>query len=260
MKSHSSQLVSIREIAFKALADLGEGSHRAEQFLMWAVDLYRQLRMDVMGDIKTVRLPMTAWKSVILPEDCVDFIFIGIPNGQQLMTFTKKQLLTRDCSCDEDEPTDAVYTNVDVDGEGVQYYNLTDFGEDAGKLFGLLVKDNGLGYFTPNPMARVNEIQLSTHVASGTLITLMYLSTLFDPTIDSVVHPYAEDFIRKGIHYLNLKHRRSSGNRSITRDMILDSKKEMDDELCLLAERRSDMGVDDIIEAARSGIQLGLKK
>lgn len=260
MKAHSSQLVSILEIANKALADLGEGSHRKEQFILWAVDYYRQLRMDVAREIRTVRLSMTPWKSIILPPDCVDWYLLGIPNGQDLMAFTKKAILTRDCSCDEDEPTEANYTSIDVQGEGVQFFNCTEFGEDPGKLFGLLVKDNDLGYFAPHPDQRVNEIQLSTKVAAGTTIQLMYLSTLFDPTADSVVHPYCEDFVRKGIHFNNLKHRRRSGNKSITRDMIMDAKQELDDELCLVAERRWDLTSDDIIEASRAGIQLGIKK
>lgn len=261
MKAHSGQLVSILEIVNKALADLGESSHRKEQFILWSVDYFRKLKMDMAREIRTVSLSMTAWKSVILPDDCVDWYLIGIRNGQDLMAFTKKSILARDCSCDEDEPTTADYASrTDVLGEGINFFNYTEFGEDPGKLYGLLVKDNGLGYFAPNPNPRVNEIQLSTHVPAGTPIILMYLATLFDPTVDSVVHPYCEDMIRKGIHYENLKHRRRSGNRNITRDMILDAKQELDDEICLVAERRWDLSEDDIIEAARAGIQLGLKK
>lgn len=260
MKAHNSQLVSIQEIANKVLADLGESAHRKEQFVMWAIDYYKRYRMDMAREIKTVSLSMTPWKSVILPNDCVDWYLIGIRNGDELMVFTKKSILPRDCSMNEDEPTAADYESLDVNGDGVQFFNYTENGEDPGKLFGLLVKDNGLGYFAPNPNQRVNEIQLSTHVDAGTQIILMYLGTLFDPTIESVVHPYAVEMIECGIHYANLKNRRRSGNRSITRDMIKDAKDELDEAICQLAERRWDLSADDIIEAARAGINQGIKK
>lgn len=257
MKAHSSQLVSLREIADKALGDLMESSHRKEQFLMWALDYYKRYRMDIAGEIKTVRLDMTPWKSILLPTDCVDWIFVGIPSGEMLMTFTKKSLLPRDCACDDDAPTEPTFTNVDMAGEGVQFYNFTEFGEDAGKLYGQLIKDNGLGYFSPNPNERVNEIQLSAKVNSGTKIVLMYLSSLFNPDVEGVVHNYAEDFVRKGIHYENLKFKRRNGNRNISALDIQLAKDELDDELCALAERKiSGFNTESIIDACRQAYRL----
>lgn len=260
MKGNTKTLVSVLEIVNKALLDLGEGSHRKEQFIHWGIDYLRRLKMDLAKEIKTVKLQLTPWKSIILPDDCVDFYMIGIRNGQDLMAFTKKALLPRDCSNDRDEPVSASYTPNANSGEGVAFFGYTDYSEDPGKLFGLLEKDNGLGYFDPNANERVNEIQLSTHVNAGTEILLLYLGTLFDPRVDSMIHPYLEDVIRKGIHYENLKHRRRSGNRSITSDMVRESKNELDDEICLAAERRWDLRADDIMEIARNAAQLGLKK
>lgn len=260
MKAHSSQLVSVLEIVNKALLDLTEGAHRKEQFILWAIDWLRRLKMDLAKEIKTVKLQMTPWKSIILPEDCVDWYLIGVRNGQTLMAFTKKSLLPRDCSQEKDAPTEASYTADQISGEGVSFFGYTEYGEDPGKLFGLLEKDNGLGYFDPNSNERVNEIQLSTHIDAGTEILLLYLGTLFNPRVDSVIHPYLEDVIRAGIHYENLKHRRRSGNRSITGDMVREAKDELDEEICKAAERRWDLRADDIIEIARNGLQLGIKK
>lgn len=260
MKAHNSQLVSILQIVDEALLDLGESAHRKEQFIHWAIRYFKTLKMDFARQIKTVRLNMTPWKAIVLPEDCVDWYLIGIRNGQDLMAFTKKALLPRDCSGDTDAPSDAAYHSKNVSGEGVQFLNYTEYGEDPGKLFGLLQKDNGLGYFSPNQNERVNEIQLSTHVDSSADILLLYLGTLFDPRVDSVVHPYCAEYISKGIHYENLKHRRRGGNRSITADMVREAKDELDNETCMMVERRWDLSEADIIEAARSGIQLGIKK
>lgn len=260
MKAHSQQLVSILEIVNEALLDLGESSHRKEQFIHWAIKGFKTLKMDFAREIRTVKLQMTPWKSIILPNDCVDWFLVGIRNGQDLMAFTKKSLLPRDCSGDSDEPEAASYSATLNSGEGIQFFNSTEYGEDPGKLFGLLQKDNGLGYFAPNPNEKVNEIQLSTHVDAGTEILLLYLATLFDPRVDSVIHPYCQEYLSKYIHHENLKHRRRSGNRSISADMVREAKHELDEETCRMVERRWDLRADDIIEVARNASQLGIKK
>jgi hypothetical protein len=252
MKAHTLQLVSLEEIVNKALSDLLEGAHRKEQFLMWGLDYYRKYRMNLAREVKTVSLDMTPWKSVILPDDCVDWIMVGIRNGELINTFTKAALAPRDCACDEDAPTEAEY-KAEPGSEGVVYYNCFGFGDDAGKMYGLMHKDNGLGYFDPNPNQGVNEIQLSAKVAAGTKIYLMYLSSLFDPDRGAVVHPYCEDMVRYGIHYENLKHKRRSGNRNISPVDVKMAKDELDEEICLVAERRWDLSPEDVIAAAREG-------
>lgn len=260
MKAHSSQLVSLEEIVDKSLADLGEGAHKKELFLMWGLDYYRKYRMDLSREVRTVSLQMTPWKSVVLPDDCVDWIMIGIRNGESISTFTKTALAPRDCACDDDAPTAPAY-NPEPGSEGVVYYNCYgEFGDDAGRMYGLMHKDNGLGYFDPNPNQGVNEIQLSAKVAAGTQIYLMYLSSLFDPDRGAVVHPYCEDMIRKGIHYLNLKNKRRAGNRNISMADIYMAKSELDEEICLVAERRWDLSPEDIIAASREGFTQSPKR
>lgn len=258
MKAHTDQLVSIQQIADGVLADLQESAHRKEQFLKWGLDYFRRYRMDVARDVKETFLEMTPWKSIELPKDCVDWIRIGIRNGEVIDTLTNAKLFTRDCACDEDEPVAPTYT-LDDAAEGVQYWSVTEQGEDAGKMYGLLVKDNGLGYYTPHPNQRVNEIQLSARVPAGTQIYLMYLSTLFDPSYESVVHPYCQDLIAYGIHYENLKSRRRAGNYNVSIVDIRDAKAELDEELCKVAERRFDLRYEDIMEIIRSGHRLSPK-
>jgi hypothetical protein len=260
MKGHTSTYVTLNEISAKALHDLLESSHRKEQFLMWALDYYRKLRMDIAREVKTVTLSMTPWKSVILPDDCVDWIAVGIKSGELIKTFVNdNRIAPRSDAQNNEEPSVPTFDNVDLSAEGVVFYNFTEYGEDAGKLYGQLIKNNGLGYFNPNQHQGVNEIQFSASVPAGTSIYMMYLSTLFDPTRDSVVHPYAEDFIRYGIHYENLKHKQRNGGR-VTSDMIRIAKQELDDELCQLVERRADWNTESIIEASREAYRLTPKR
>ncbi len=261
MKGHSNTYLSLNDIVDTALLDLQESAHRKEQFLSWALDYYKRYRMDMAKEIRTVKLSMTPWKSIMLPDDCVDWIALGIPNGQMLMTFVNDNTITpRDCACDTDSPQQPTFDNVDVAGEGFPFYNCTEFGEDPGKLFGLLVKNNGVGYFHPNYNERVNEIQLSVQVKEGTKILLMYLSTLFNPNVSSVVHPYFEFVIRYGIHYENMKYKRRSGNKNISLGEIAAAKDELDEEICKAVERSSDLRTEDIISITREAILLAPKQ
>lgn len=258
MKAHTDQLLTLSELANKELLALGESAHRKEQFLMFALDYYRKYRMSFAMEVKTVQVSMTPWKSIVLPNDAVDWISVGIKCGNVIKTFVKSNdIAFRDCACDEDEMEACTdFENADVDGEGVRYYGYNEQGENPGKMFGLLLKNNGLGYFSPNPNQGVNEIQLKLSVSSASRIYLMYLSTLFDPKRESVVHPYAEDMIRKGIAYENLKNSRRAGNRRITGDMVQEAKQELDDEICLLAEMKCDWTAESIVEAIREGYRL----
>lgn len=260
MKGSTETYISLNEIVNEALLDLGFSSHYKEQFLSWGLRYYKKLRMDVLREVRTIQLTMTPWKSVVLPDDAVDWIMIGIKDGEMLKTFVNDPKLSpRASAADNGAPVAPTFNNVDVSGEGVQWFNCSDLGEDPGKLYGMLIKDNGLGYFTPNFHEGVNEIQLSAQVPAGTTIYLMYLSNLFDPNRDTIIHPYAQPSINLGIHYESLKHKRYAGDRRISNDMVSMAKKELDDELCLLAERRWDLSTETIVESIRAAYRLSPK-
>lgn len=260
MKANSSQLLSIEELVNSVLLDLGEGMHLKEKFLKWGVAFFKLWRMDMAREYKKTTLDMTPWKSIILPNDTVDWIIIGKGNGEAIDTFTINRALSlRDCACDEDVPTESDYSaNSGVilfDGQPATSYS-SEFG--TGKL-NLMTKDNGLGYFKPNHIQGSNEIQLSAQVPAGTRIKLIYLATLFNPDVDLCVHPYAQPMIEAGIHWRNLQMKRRSGNRNISPQDIRDAKDEYDGELCQLVERRWDMSVESIVEAAREGFNMAPK-
>lgn len=261
-KGHFNTYVSLLDIVDEALGDLEEGMHYKEKFLMWGMRLYKRYRMDIKGNIKTTRLEMTAWKSIVLPDDCVDWLLIGVPSGQALFTFVNDSfMLTRDCACDDDAPTRTDYSKLEIDmfGEAVQFFNWNEYGEHTGKMFGLVAKDNGLGYFNPHPTDRVNEIQLSENVKAGTRIVLMYLASLFDPRADAVVHPYCADFIRAGIILEYIRHKMRKGSRSVSVMAYRDAKDEYDNALCEAVERMAHLGREDILEALRQTYSLAPK-
>jgi hypothetical protein len=258
MKAHSSQLLSIEEIVNKVLLDLGESAHLKEKFLSFGVSWFKKWRKDMAREVKKTTLEMTPWKSVVLPNDCVDWIQIGVKNGESFDTFTNKKLNPRDCACDDDEPIAAEYCP-EQGSEGLQLNDITEFGEDPGKLYGLKSKDNGLGYFEPNRIQGSNEIQLSASVRSGTPIMLVYLATLLNPDVDLCVHPYAQDAMETFIHWKNLQMKKRAGARNINQEQIDEAKREYDNELCLLAEIRMDLNAETIMELVRDSYMLSPK-
>lgn len=258
MKAHDSQLLTIEELVNQVSLDLGEGMQRKEQFLSWGVEIFKKWRANMAREFKSVTLEMTPWKSIILPSDCVDFILVGVKNGESFDTFTNKKLGLRDCACDDDEPTKAVYCT-EPGSEGRQFNNITEFGEDPGKLYGLISKDNRLGYLNANHIEGSNEIQLSDSVKAGTRIRLIYLATLFNPDIDCCVHPYAQPMMQAYMHWRNLQRRRQAGNRNISPVDIQMAKAEFDEEWCHLAEMRMEITSETIVELIRDGYRLSPK-
>jgi hypothetical protein len=258
MKAHSSQLLSIEELVDQTLLDLGLGMHRKEQFLSWAVEIFKKWRQNMAREFKIASLDMTPWKSIILPSDCVDPILVGVKNGESFDTFTFKKLALRDCACDDSEPTTPQYCP-EPGSEGRQWNNLTEFGEDPGKLYGLISKDNLLGYMNASHVEGSDEIQLSANIKAGTKIRLIYLATLFNPDVECCVHPYAQAAIQSYIHWRNLLMRRRAGNRNISPQDIRDAKDEFDNEWCELAEARMEMTSETIVELIRDGHRLSPK-
>jgi hypothetical protein len=259
MKGNSKTYALLEDIVHEALMDLGEGEHRKEQFLHWGIKYMRKLHFDAAREVKTVKLEMTPWKSVVLPEDCVDWTMLGIQCGNIIKTFVNDNgiaLMHNNGVC-EKKPNENCKNieDIDYDGEGMAFFNYTYYGEDPGKLFGLAVKDNGVGYFTENRNKDSNEIQLNVSVKSNSTVYLEYISNYFDPCKDSVVHPYAIDYIVAGIHYENLRH-----NKNNPRSLVGEAKQVMDEEYVLLAERGFNLTADDIIEYRRQGYKLTPKR
>jgi hypothetical protein len=91
MKGNRQTYRTIEEIVDGVCLDLGEGNHRKEQYLRWAIQEAQEWKMDMAKEVKTVKLDLTAWKSIVLPSDCIDWIKIGIQDGDVIKTRTIKR-------------------------------------------------------------------------------------------------------------------------------------------------------------------------
>jgi hypothetical protein len=264
-KGHKDTFKTISQIVDGVCLDLGEGSHRKEQYYHWAIKHIERWNMDQAREVKTVELKLTPWKAIELPKDCIDWIAIGIQAGNVIKTFVHNRdialLHQKDAAgvkMYNDNPKDSDY---DIEASDVYteyqwpFYNFTSYGEDPGRLFGLMVKDSGLGYFTENRNQDSCEIQFKTKIKAGTKIYVEYLSNGFCPCKETLVHPYACELIALGIHHERLKF-----DKSAPRSVVYEAKQEYEEEFRRVVDRMWDYSIEDIIEDIRGSYKLTPKR
>lgn len=254
-------VVTLDSIVRSALMDLGEpGLHRYEQFKSWGIEAYRDFHFDLSKNIKTTQLDLTAWKAADLDliPDFVDWVMIGVRINGELRAFVNNDNLALyfdDANTDgfpDIQPTDDDYVYDPTDESnrfGYWFWGLNSHGEDTGQMFGLTVKNNGVGYFRMNKQR--NEIQFNPGLSATTKIYLEYISDGFDPGAVTVVSIYAAKLIKLYIHWQRLKFNKSSNMAQIE-----NARRDYFVEYYMVQNRVNPITVDDVLEAARGGYKL----
>lgn len=247
--------VSLDSCIRNAIMDIGAGMERYEQFKKWAIDGYRKFHFDLAQEIKTVQLELTAWKAIELPVDYVDFVMIGVVTDGDIRVLTNDDRIS--LYHEDEDPIDGDPDDAPADGtlptdtssERRYFYNITSRGEDAGQLYGLTVKSNGVGYYKMNPERR--EIQFSPHVRSDTLIYLEYISDGIDPCEKTVVNVYAAKLIELYIHWQRHFFAKSStiAEKKMAEDIYYNEYK-------IVQTRIQPITFADVLEVARDGYKL----
>jgi hypothetical protein len=263
MKGNKNTYATIGYIVNSVCIDLGEGKQRGEQYLKWAIDEANRFHFDHAKEVKTVDVTLTTWKAIQLPIDCVDWIKIGVQFDNRLLAFVNKrsptmndnlaihhQVNTNGFPINNTDPVydGSAYNYPFINYCGDYYRGKGHFYNGSGQLFGLAVKDNGFGYFTENRNGDRRELQLRTTVQSNTPCVLEYLSDGWNPSEETLIHPYAVERIEAGIHYRRLKHDNKPGVDLAWRDYLLACDR--------LTDRQWNYTVEDILEAMNQGYVL----
>lgn len=242
-------VVTLDSIVRSALMDIGTDLSRYEQFKHWAIEGYRMFHFDHAKEVKTIKLELTAWKAVELPIDFVDYAMIGVVVDNKVEVFTNDNRISlyhHDADPLDGDPDDR---EAPTSESTYHFYNVTSRGEDAGQLYGLAVKDNGVGYFKMNRERR--EIQFTPHVDGDTEIYMEYISDGYDPCETTMVNVYAARLIKLFIHWQ--RHEFSKSSTGMERERAKDM---YDKELFKVQSRLLDITVADVLEAARDGYRL----
>lgn len=249
--------VTLDSIVRSALADIGEGMSRYEQFKHYAIEGHREFHFDLSQEIKTTQLSLTAWKAIELPPDYVDWVIIGVVINNQIAAFTRDEKIS--LYHDDSDPLDGFpdartgdnsYPSYDLSSERLYLAPPTSkYGEDPGQLYGLTVKSNGVGYFKENRQRR--EIQFNTNIDGSTKVYLEYISDGYNPCESTVVNLYAAKLIKLYIHWMRTKFAKSS-----TLWQIQLAEKDYWNQFYKVQNRIQKVTIDDVLECARNGYKL----
>jgi len=247
--------VSLDECIKNSLMDIGETMHLYEKHKKWALDTYKSFNFDLDAIVKTVSLSLTAWKAVVLPDDFVDWVMLGVEFDKQVRLFTNDRrisLFQADNVPPNGDPAPRVGSNSLPDPSDISrffFYNYDGRGMDTGKLFGLSVKTNGIGEFKMNKDR--GEIQFNISLTSSTPIYLEYISTGINPTEKICVNIYAGKLIELGIHRWRHHFSRSS---SIAEKQL--AEKAYYQEYYMVQNRLCPLRAEDIMEIQRDAYKL----
>lgn len=249
--------VTLDSIVRSYLMDIGAGMERYEQGKHWAIDAYRDFHFDVAQEIKTVELSMTAWKAVEWPVDYVDWAIIGIRINGEVRAFTNNEALALyfddvdedgfpdpQPAADGDEPYNPADLSSTYNQKFYFWNNINRQGSDTGQMYGLAIKDTGLGYFRINKTRK--EIQMNPALSSDTKIYLEYISDGLDPCEKTVVNLYAAKLIRLYIHWQRLDY-----SKSVPKWKIDAAQDRYEKEQKKVQTRIQKVSIADILEVAR---------
>ena len=245
---------TLDQITRRAIHDISAGMERYEQFLGWAIEGHGELHMDMLREIKIVELNLTPWKAIQWPDDYMDFVLIGVRTGGQIAVFTNDQNLALAYDYETDDDLDPLPNDTFIPPNGQAEIALTStrywflnqniHGEDTGGVFGLAVKDNGLGYYRVNRPRR--EIQLSPKVDAGKAY-LEYIANGYKPCKKTTVNLYAAKAIKTYIHWQRCLFSTKNKADAATFERLFGN------EVYKLIDRMFDLSIDDVLEAARGG-------
>lgn len=207
------------------------------------------------SNIKSVELDVTSYMRAILPGDCVDIVDVSAKYGEHTLPLRLDQSINLiqnyDGSgnkipyADQDNITydlDLVYTTTSHFG------HVNEYGEHVGRAYGIAGQqaqsyniDANAGELVFNNALEVNKITI-TYVTNGISVSEA-----------NVVHPYAQDVIKKYIIFQKHYHTNTSFNKvGLAKQDFVNAKRR-------LRARLNALSYADIIAALRQGIHGSIK-
>lgn len=264
MKGAQDTYRPLSEIVDEALLDSGDGIAWRERYMRWAIKYAEEIFQDGWcPNIVTIEVDFTPWKAVQLPAGCEDWIALGVQNGHDVMTFVNDRGIATLHTKDENgakeanatpEYNDGFVPDPTVSDTVIPFYNtINALGESVGGLFGLMVKDNGLGYVTENKNKDVSELQCRFNLAAGTKGYLMYITSGFSPSGETMIHPYYAEYIVQGMH-------RERQSKAKDKSGLAWTEEEFKRQWYRILDKKFEYSTDDITEYLKSGYSSTPKK
>ena len=169
------------------------------KFLSWALFGIVDLKMDAANDVITVKLPVSDVNTVTLPENYVDWVKIGVQDGQYVRTYcVNKELSTQDRTLGEPEfsrsaPPGWLPSGVDFG------YEFSNYGGSAISAVGYGMPNTGQFKVVARP-GNNYEILLDAGMA-GQDLYVEYIGLGIDPCGETVLNPQLGQWCRSLVHH-----------------------------------------------------------
>lgn len=188
----------------------GYPMHWYLQFMYYAKNGLREISLDSIAPIKSVKLPVTEYKAFKIPCDWVDFVRVGVPNDQYFVEYSQVDNLIRHYKTDDQgnkipwPDRAAEIENVASSIEDLSFTNyINDKGEHLGRIFNAYPHDRKV-YMV---MKERGEVQLDPSFGE-TEIYADYITDGVGVDACSAVTPNAYQTLQSYIFWQHKKHGR----------------------------------------------------
>lgn len=163
--------------------------------LSWAYRALREIKLDTWGDVKTKLLPVTDMKTVILPDNFVDWVKVGVKRGQYIITLGLNDALsTITRTSDSDSVRGLLSQHMPNGIDFSSYGGYCFYNYDGGTCYGIGGGLPSKGYFKVHDNGTCKVLYLDYDYAY-TEVLLEYITDGFDECSDPYVSPYLYEYI-----------------------------------------------------------------
>lgn len=203
------QFETLDHVVCSSLASRGYTEHWYAQFLHYACNCLRQLEFDVLRNIKSSRITVSATNTAALPSDFVDYVKVGTEYGIFLTLMPEDDSFMRLAYLNDD---DAEENYPNVQDTGGDYYsdliaeNSNSHGEHVGRKWG-----HRQEFTTSFKLIRERNLIVLHPSFEADEIILEYISDGLTLSETNSVHVYALPTIEAYIMWQQALHNRSHG-------------------------------------------------
>lgn len=177
-----------------------------ESWWQWMLEMglwhLRELKLDTWQDVKTELLAVTDRKTVILPDDFIDWVIVGIPVGQYAVSLgLNTQLKLTDRTTSDSTVAGLLSQNLPSGLDFAAYggYYLSNFRGSSIPCVGSGLNINK-GSFRVLENKTYKELLLD-YDFNQTHVYLEYITDGFEPCGETILHPYFCDYVKKGMEF-----------------------------------------------------------
>jgi hypothetical protein len=213
---------TLDSIVCSQLLNRGYTMHRYLQFLKYGADCLRELSMDDLKIINTVTLTLNSYNAVAIPPDCLDWIRIGMQNGQYVKPLMQTDGFNQQYNYQPnglpapwpaiaEGLSDLAYFGVPFLSYYVNQYNSR--GENIGGLYGYRTDGSPFIFQVFPNRGSGGEIQFDSSLGITNCV-VDYISDGRSVSGISMINTYAENCIERYIDWQMLENRRDISDNS----------------------------------------------